>query len=269
MNADSARQALARALGDFWYWGAGPSHTDIDRVFGALDLVDRIDGGGKREKVEQAVLAATPAELPKLISSLIDVLLERGFLEATEENEKAIALLRRRLVPFGMKFDENGVTSGSIGVEAGAALSAGELRQHVIRIHRAVEHEDSAQVLGSAKELLESTAKFVLQERGMGEPSKFPALISEALAAIGLHAKAVEGDDDVAAATRRILGALSQIAVGVNDLRNNHGTGHGRVAPTSLSLRHARLAAGSATVLATIMIDTLEDPNAPWRRADS
>lgn len=186
-----------------------------------------------------------------------------------QHNAKPIALLKRRLVPLGLSFGEDGVTSGLIGVEPGPALGAGELRNHIVRIQRAVEHDDSAQTLGSAKELLESTAKFILQERGLDEPSKFPGLMNEALSAIGLHAKAVDGDDDIALATRRILGALNQIAVGVNELRNNHGTGHGRASPTSLSLRHARLAAGSAIVLATIMIDTLEDSNAPWRRGAS
>lgn len=206
MVDDSARQALALALGDFWYWGAGPSHGDIDRVFDALDLVDRIDGGGKREKVEQAVLVASPGELQRLVSALIDLLFERGFLEPLEETANPIALLKRRLVPLGMSFDENGVTSGSIGVEPGPALDAGELRNHVVRIQRAVEHEDSAQILGSAKELLESTAKFVLQEQAIAEPSKFPGLMSEALGAIGLHAKAVDGDDDKRSQRAAFLG---------------------------------------------------------------
>lgn len=31
-------------------------------------------------------------------------------------------------------------------------------------------------------------------------------------------------------------------------------------------LRQSRLAAGSAVVLASVMIGTLEDPNAPWRK---
>lgn len=266
MPVDTNRAALARALGDFWYWGEGPSHADIDRVFDSLDLTDRIDGGGKRDKVETAVEVATEEELQRLLPELVELLHERGFLDETEENAKKVKLLRRRLTPFGISFDGSGVSSASLGTPTEQLLGSAALRDHVHRIHRAVDASDSELVLGSAKELLESTAKYVLRERGIGAPAKFPALMSEALDAIGLHAKAIEGDDQLAAATRRILGALNQIAVGVNELRNDHGTGHGRATGARFSLRHARLAAGSATVLATIMIDTLEDPTAPWRR---
>jgi hypothetical protein len=265
VTPDSARSGLARALGDFWYWGSGPTHADIDRVFDSLELLDSLDPGGKRERVEQAVLNSEPDQLPRLLFELVELLDEQGFLVESEENPKRLALLRRRLAPYGIGFDESGVTTASLGVETSQLLDAAALRDHVNRIHRAVDDGDSQLVLGSAKELLESTAKFVLHERGIEAPAKFPALMSEALSSIGLHAKAIDGDDQLAAATRRILGALNQIAVGVNELRNDHGTGHGRAVGAKFSLRHARLAAGSATVLATIMIDTLEDPKAPWR----
>ena len=46
---------------------------------------------------------------------------------------------------------------------------------------------------------------------------------------LGLHAKEVKGDSEVAADTRRVLGGLQQIGLGINGLRNEHGTGHGHV----------------------------------------
>jgi hypothetical protein len=87
------------------------------------------------------------------------------------------------------------------------------------------------------------------------------------LEVLGLHARSIAGESDIAAETRRVLGGLQQIALGVNALRNAHGTGHGRVGNVSLGLRHARLAAGAAVVLATAMLDTFEDPKTPWRQA--
>lgn len=65
-------------------------------MFDALDLTDRVDGGGKREKVKQAVLVASPGELPRLVSALIELLFERGFLETSEENAEAFLTLRDR-----------------------------------------------------------------------------------------------------------------------------------------------------------------------------
>lgn len=138
----------------------------------------------------------------------------------------------------------------------------GALRER--RQQLALLNDDTALLLGTSKELLETISKLVLTARGETLPDKFPPLLARALEILGLHAKAVDGTDDIAAATRRILGALQQIGVGINDLRNAHGTGHGQAAPVKLSLRHARLAGGSAVVLATIMLDTYEDPAAPW-----
>ena len=132
----------------------------------------------------------------------------------------------------------------------------------------ALTHDDAALLLGSSKELLETVAKFVLREVGEEPPGKFPALLARALEVLGLHPKAASGSsDEIVSATRKILGGLQQIGLGVNELRNDYGTGHGRAEPlVRLNLRHARLAAGAAVVLATTMLDTYDDPSAPWRR---
>ncbi|HGG57698.1 MAG TPA: hypothetical protein ENK31_07880, partial [Nannocystis exedens] len=75
--------------------------------------------------------------------------------------------------------------------------------------------------------------------------------------------------EDLVEPVRKILGGVLQIALGVNELRNERGTGHGKVEPAlTLGDRHARLAAGASVVVATLMLDTLEDEAAPWRRRD-
>ena len=69
---------------------------------------------------------------------------------------------------------------------------------------------------------------------------------------------------------KRILGAVTTIANGLAELRNRghgHGTGHGpataRVGPRP---RHAHLAVNAAITWCRLMLDTLADPDAPWRR---
>ena len=57
-------------------------------------------------------------------------------------------------------------------------------------------------------------------------PDKFPSLFERRLEGLGLHPKAVSGDGELAAATKRVLGGLQQIGLGINELRNEHGTGH-------------------------------------------
>ncbi len=63
------------------------------------------------------------------------------------------------------------------------------------------------------------------------------------------------------------MGAITTAALGVNDLRNRFGTGHGpSTHPAGLGPRHAHLAVSAATMWCEFMLDTLADPTAPWRR---
>ena len=66
---------------------------------------------------------------------------------------------------------------------------------------------------------------------------------------------------------RNIEASLSQIAIGVAELRNQYGPDHGRAEMvTGLTSRHAHLAVGSASTYCRLLLETLEDPAAPWRR---
>jgi hypothetical protein len=266
------RQRLARAVSAFWEGGAGPSHGQISRVLDANDLQEGDPGGSKADRVYWALQAVDDVGLPNLLLALFDLLVEGRMFDRDYEYrapDSTVNLARQRLRVFRFGLAEDGNLSGgaSLGVRAEALLSLPDLHDHVRRISIALDNDDSALLLGSSKELLETTSKFVLHEVAEAAPSDFPALLTQALRAIGLHAKSVSSDGDVGAATKRIVGGLQQIGVGVNELRNAHGTGHGQVNAVRLGIRHARLAAGSAVVLATLMLDTFEDPAAPWRNA--
>jgi hypothetical protein len=66
---------------------------------------------------------------------------------------------------------------------------------------------------------------------------------------------------------KKILGAVTTISAGIAELRNRgYGTGHGQgAARTGLGTRHARLAINAARLWCEFMLDTLSDPQAPWR----
>jgi hypothetical protein len=265
------RQRLARAVSAFWDGGAGPSHAQVSRVLDSNDLVEGDPGGSKSDRVHWALERVDDAALPRLLTSLIDLLVESRMFDPTYEYrapEATVSLAQQRLRQLGFSLSTDGTLTGgaSLTIAAESLLTLPDLHEHIRRISIALGTDDSPLMLGAAKELLETTSKFVLTELGLSIPTEFPALLAQALDALGLHPKSVSGDDSIGAATRRILGGLQQIGVGVNDLRNAHGTGHGRVNAVRLSLRHARLAAGAAIVLATLMVDTFEDDSAPWRR---
>lgn len=131
------------------------------------------------------------------------------------------------------------------------------IREHLDRIQHAVV-DDPALAIGSAKELIESTAKVALTERGLpvNDRDNVPALIGQAQRALGLHPSATTPGPDGSDPVKKILGSVSGIAVGIAELRNRAGTGHGPAATRAgLRPRHAHL-----------VLDTLADPEAPWRK---
>jgi hypothetical protein len=96
--------------------------------------------------------------------------------------------------------------------------------------------------LASTKELLETTAKVVLTRVGKSPPAKFPALVTIAFEALQLHPKTNPASGTrMEEPVRKILGGTLQIVLGIDELRNTYGTGHGRIEPARLSVRHARL----------------------------
>ncbi|WP_161499498.1 abortive infection family protein [Tsukamurella tyrosinosolvens] len=90
--------------------------------------------------------------------------------------------------------------------------------------------------------------------------------MKQTLKALHLHPEAIAPTVPSSDAIKKILGSLSTLAVGVAELRNAIGTGHGREVSHNLSARHAYLAVGASTTFARLILETLEDPAAPWRR---
>ncbi|WP_406446835.1 abortive infection family protein [Streptomyces sp. NBC_01613] len=130
--------------------------------------------------------------------------------------------------------------------------------------------DDPAAAIGSAEQLIEATAKTVLRERGIviDENAKVPTLVKQAQKALHLDVASAAPGPDGTDAVKKILGGVASIAVGVAEPRNRgYGTGHGQVsAPSNLGARHAQLVANAALTWCQLMLDTLADPAAPWRK---
>jgi len=145
------------------------------------------------------------------------------------------------------------------------------IREGFERIRRAIS-DDPALAVGSAKELIESTAKVVLSERGQpfDDKSNLPKLARAAQVSLGLDPSTGSGPDG-SEGVKRILGAVTTIVNGLAELRNRGlGTGHGpATARVGVGTRHAHLAVNAALTWCQLMLDTLADPDAPWRRRSS
>jgi len=114
---------------------------------------------------------------------------------------------------------------------------------------------DAALVTGTGKDLLEATAKHVLTTKYGTEPTinNFPTLLAQAFIAVGLclDKSVARGPQD------RVDAALYELACGVNALRNDQGTGHGRAFPATVNVDEARVAVESMAAVADRLLSTL------------
>ncbi|MEU5448692.1 abortive infection family protein [Streptomyces californicus] len=124
--------------------------------------------------------------------------------------------------------------------------------------------------IGAAKQLIEATAKTALRELSIevDKNAALPTLVSTVQKALKLDAGSAPDGPDGSKAVKKILSGSVNIAVGVAELRNQgFGSGHGQAsAPSGLGVRHARLTVNAAVTWCELILDTLADPAAPWRK---
>lgn len=129
-----------------------------------------------------------------------------------------------------------------------------ELNRHAARIRRSI-REDPEQALGSAKELLESVLKSVLNIEGERAGGDIPSLLRQAQRELDLDPRVVGEDVPGKDTIRRTLSNLGQIVIGVAEVRNLYGTGHGRHRSRELEVVHSRLVVNAAITLATFFVE--------------
>ena len=192
--------------------------------------------------------------------------------------EVVIPRLRKLFKRDGYTLDDEGHINGGAQVVIaegflGNLSDASVIHEHLDRIATAIEKDDPAQAIGSAKELIESTTKLVLRERGedYSDSEDLPGLVTRAQQALAVHPAGRAVGPDGSDAVKKILGAAITVTSGVAELRNRgYGTGHGPgTVRSGLGARHARLAINAARLRCEFMLDTLSDPQAPWRTGDA
>lgn len=92
---------------------------------------------------------------------------------------------------------------------------------------------DPAQAIGGARALIEATTNLVLMQLGVAydEHADVSTLAKAAQKALRLHPETLATTGRGSETVRRILSNLSQVAVGVAELRNEYGPDHGRTWP--------------------------------------
>lgn len=144
---------------------------------------------------------------------------------------------------------------------ARAALGAsdpGYVSRQITRMEAAVA-DDPGLAIGTAKELVESCCKTILDARGVAYPraADIPELVKLTAKELDLTPADIPERAKAGDTIKRLLSNLASITHGVAELRNHYGTGHGKAAGArGLQSRHARLAVGAASTLAVFLAET-------------
>lgn len=110
--------------------------------------------------------------------------------------------------------------------------------------------------IGHARELVESTCKTILEDRGAAVPKGMKDLVTATLATLNLVPSTTHEAKKGADAITSTLLALDAALLGVSELRLLY-SGHGRsIRAGGLSARHAALAVGAAVTIAEFLIAT-------------
>ncbi|GAB3438969.1 abortive infection family protein [Phycicoccus ginsengisoli] len=255
---------VAGAFAVFWHGGDGPSHTVISRVltsagyFDGYEYKPDVPGPNKAERVLRAFREAEkrPARGRDLLEGLLSALRVAG-LVGTGDRSEAENTLRRALGGSGWYLTDEGQLRPFLGVD----LSTGgreALDVQVDRLRRST--EDPALLIGTAKEMLESVAKFVLEELGYPTQANmdFSQLWHLARERLWVLPQQVDPDLPGAASIQAIHESTWRIAQHTNTLRNLQGTGHGRTLPSGVSEELALLVVREATSVAEYMLVMLD-----------
>jgi hypothetical protein len=137
----------------------------------------------------------------------------------------------------------------------------GYVAQQITRMEAAVLN-DPALAIGTAKELVETCCKTILEARSIpfGRSADLPELTKLAVKALELTPDDIPEKTKAVETIKRLLSNLATITQGISELRNHYGTGHGKAASAKgLGSRRAKLAVGAATTLAVFLTETHND----------
>ncbi|MGH8014758.1 MAG: abortive infection family protein [Candidatus Zixiibacteriota bacterium] len=140
-------------------------------------------------------------------------------------------------------------------------LEASYISQQIIRIRASID-TDPELAIGTGKEFVETVCKSILEERGIKveKSDDFPELVKKTFKVLKLVPDDIPDKTKAVDTIRRLLSNLGTVSLGLAELRNPYGSGHGKHAKHSgLQPRHARLAVGAAITLATFLFETHKD----------
>lgn len=258
------------ALAKFFHGGTGPSHAGLDSAFAQAGCAEADPAPPEmREQARRANRSHANKET-RVNAVFAEALRRDRGRQLTEELLQLLGLdnedlsvgagvsLRRALSRCGFRLNEEGYleVAGETSVVSHANRPA--IEYQLARLRRA--DDDPGLMIGTAKEMLESTAKYVLEELGspVQDNVDFGQLLYRARERLRVRPEDIAAEGPETQAVKKILGSAATIAEQVNHLRNREGTGHGRTLPSGVSEPVAYLVVREACSIVELMFASLD-----------
>lgn len=256
---------------------------DITNLFDGADVACDLDyappaaiSGARRTLVEQyysTIRWEDPSDLAKIIkvfeaylvyleAESTDAVRSQHLRESAKSAFERMKTLSRR---EGFSYSDGRlvpVEAPGIHLRAAAHIAqkidAAAILAQIKRLELA-EDKDPELAIGTAKEMVESACKIIMEERGKpiaGNPD-IPTLTKVTLKELQLVPEGVKDAAKGADIIKGLLRSLGSIGNDLAQLRGLYGTGHGRSGKGGgLTSRHARLAVHAAAAFATFLLET-------------
>ena len=224
---------------------------------------EELPGGQRRNLVEcyyTDIDLKDRQQVLRLLAVFDDILFE--IPDSLEEGKrKLIRLVERDGFEYRNGRTVDSTSNGSVDLAIPSTLDTSHLSVYLDRINNSVE-SDPELAVGTTKELVEATLKSIL--RGLNESfdeskEDIPVLLKKVQKALELAPGEIDAERRGADAIKRILSNLGAVAIGVAELRNLYGSGHGRSQRRVVDARLARLVVGSGGTLCKFLLETYED----------
>lgn len=212
-------------------------------------------GGSKGASLERFIFNGQPDKVIKLIKDLIDYYP----LAKNYERERAED---KTLFDNCVKFMETKTINSyeTLTKEFAVKVNSEYITQQLDLMTKS-QKDNPTEVIGKAKELVESCCKTILDNVGesYSKDDNLNALVDKTINKLNLSPKCIKDTVKASETIKKILGNMKSIAIGLAELRNPYGSGHGKSASfKGLEERHAKLAIGSAMTLVNFLWDSYE-----------
>lgn len=243
---------------------------EIEILFDSHDIEcvelppEKLPRGLRRNLVERYYASLNwnnPRDVRKVLGVYEDILAQMGEWDA-EYKKRLIRFLQKdgfsyenlHLIRKGYQPELSEISSAT------EILDVAHLEEYVDRIKASID-TDPALAIGSTKEMVESTLKTILTALSIeyNKEDDTPKLLKKVQKVLELAPKDVDDKKRGADIIRRTLSNLGLVVVGIAELRNLYGTGHGHGArKKGLTPRHARLIVSAGASLCTFLLETYE-----------